>query len=148
MAMTIVDASSYTSGSGISLTQMEDLYAWNPDWPQTSASNTIEHFMYDERTPGVVFVYPPASTAAYVEILYVADPTDCATTSDTISLQDQYGNALLYYVLARAFARDPQQTERASEYEALFERSLQIKKPEELTSPNLWNQGGQPPKTT
>jgi hypothetical protein len=147
----ITNATGYTAGPGISIVEMEILEAYRPDWPQAAASNTIEHYMFDERFPAVCHVFPPADTAAYVELVYVAKPTDCATTASTLSLGDEYANALLYFVLARAYEKDtdnPNSASRAQHYYSLFYQSLGLKADSDVkTSPNLARQDGVPPRT-
>jgi hypothetical protein len=117
-----------TAGASIRPANLDKVRRLNPDWATTATSSTVLCYMYDPRFPRVFYVFPPvpSSPNVYVEICSVALPTDCASTASTISLNDSFGNALLYYVLSRAFAKDLETPlpERAKLYYDLFEREL------------------------
>lgn len=150
----ILNPTSYTPGPGISITEMETLRQYRPNWPMDTPSNTIENYMFDERYPEVCHVYPPAGDAAYVELAYVVRPDDCVLASNLISVPDQFANALEYFVLARAYekAAEDQETpnagERAKHYYELFYQSLGVKTASDAKmSPNQARQDGTPPRT-
>lgn len=86
-----------------------------PGWHNASPSVNIVHFMFDLRDPKTFYTYPPATTAAQVEIMYAAYPTDIPEPADgaiysdiagNISLADIYANDLVDYVLYRAYDKD------------------------------------------
>lgn len=92
---------------------MLDLF--NPDWQSMTGVTEIIHFSYDAREPNVFMVYPPAaSSGASVELIYSALPADVATpggaaystATGNIGVADQWAEALLNYVLARAYMKD------------------------------------------
>ena len=101
-------AAGSTPGKAIRLVTRDVLDAQRPDWhSDTNDGGTIQHFMYDPRDPKTFYVYPKApATAHYIEVVYSAAPTDCATTAATIGVDDIYANALLDYVLYRAYSKD------------------------------------------
>ena len=51
-------------------------------------------------------MYPGVSGNAYVEVVYSDSPTDLGNTSATISVDDIYANAIMDYVLFRAYQKD------------------------------------------
>lgn len=144
MAMTLAPTAT-TYGAALQLCQKEDLDAFGLSWATDAQANVIENFAFDERSPTSCYVYPPPGSAAYVELVYVADPTDCATAGSAISVPDRYGTALRYFVLALAYERDIEgaNPERAEYYRQLALAYLAgMKQNGEATSPNVANQEG------
>lgn len=101
----------------VSLVPRKMLDASTPGWHNLSGTVNIKHYMYDARDPKTFYVFPPATTAAQLEVMYSAYPTDIAAVSESssttysdvtgnIALPDIYGNALLDFVLYRAYTKD------------------------------------------
>ncbi len=91
-----------------------------PNWHNTTADATkkIEHFVYDPADPKNFYVYPNATTSMDIEIIYSTAPADLTySASQVISLDDIYANAILDYMLYRAYQKD-------SEYAGNAERSM------------------------
>jgi hypothetical protein len=91
-----------------------------PNWHNTPADATkkIEHFVYDPADPKNFYVYPSATSSMDIEIIYSIAPSDITySASVTISLDDIYANAILDYMLYRAYQKD-------SEYAGNAERSM------------------------
>lgn len=101
-------AAGSTPGAAIRIVSREVLDAQVPTWhSDANAGGDIKHYMFDPRDPRTFYVYPKApATAWYVELVYSSSPTDCATTLSTIALDDIYSNALINYVLFRAYSKD------------------------------------------
>jgi hypothetical protein len=116
-----------TFGAPIRRTSMDLMDAVSPGWHTATASATIKNFMYDQRTPTVYYVYPPAATPTYVELEYAANPAQVAALGDVIGVSDDYANALLDYVLFRANSKDHEDDNamaRAQAHRALFDAVL------------------------
>lgn len=94
-------------GRAIRITGRETLDATLPDWHTSEPSATVKHYMYTMLSPLTFWVYPPQPSIAmgYVDIIYGAVPAD-VSTSQPISINDIYQNALVDYVLYRAFSKD------------------------------------------
>lgn len=95
-----------------------------PNWHETTAgANKIEHFIYDPADPKNFYVYPKAAAGTHsLEIVYSSAPADVSisnfgTDTTTISLDDVYSNAILDFMLYRAYQKD-------SEYAGNAERSM------------------------
>lgn len=144
--ITILSPSSVTPGAGIALTEMETLRAYRPQWAQETESNTVRNWMFDEETPKVAYVHPPAGTATYVELVLETDPTECATTGDNIPLADFYASPLIDYIMARAMETDIEggaDFQRAGYYWQAYREKLGLKTEREIaTSPNTSTQDG------
>ncbi len=120
-----------------------------PTWYNETPSYTIQHFVFDDRLPHEFLVYPPATVGTTVELVYSSVPTPHTLTeselgnagnAETIKLDDVYANALLDYVLYRAYSKDAEYAAngaRATAHYQAFATSLGIKTTADLqTSPN------------
>jgi hypothetical protein len=119
-----------TPGRAVRLTDMAVLDQQNPDWHSDTASAVVRQYMYDLREPLAYYVYPAAVVNATVEMTYSYAPPVVAAVGNTITLPDIYANALLDYVLFRAYAKDgehPANASRAAAYRQSFENSLGLK---------------------
>lgn len=92
-------------------------------WHAETPTVNIEHFMFDPRLPRSFLVYPPASSQAQIEVVFSSVPlahsaADAADNSTaTIRIVDSYANAMLDYILYRAYSKD-------AEYAANAQRAV------------------------
>lgn len=95
-------------------------------WYDETSSVTVQHYMFDPRLPKEFLVYPPATSAAELEVVYSSVPTAHTLseaqlldtdTAEVIKLDDSYANALLDYMLYRAYSKD-------AEYAANAQRAV------------------------
>lgn len=101
------------------------------NWHEATASSTTDHFIFEEETPEVFYVYPPRPTASpgQIVIVYAAIPTEAASLDDDLTLDDEYFNALVDYVAYRCFMKDSEfdnQRERADAHYVAFTQSLGV----------------------
>ena len=138
-------------GRAVRLTNREILDAGQPGWHLITGVAEILHYMYDPRDPKTFYVFPPATTAAKLDIVYSSNPTDVATPADglslptdtasdftgaspaavlgAISVPDIYANALVDYMLYRAYSKDADyagNAARAQAHYAVFANTLGI----------------------
>lgn len=107
----------------------EILDAQQPGWHNATQSVNIVHYMFDSRDPRAFYVYPPATSAAQLEIIFSAYPTDVAAPTGTdytgvsgnIGVLDIYANALLDYILYRAYLKDTDYTGDGARAQACFQ---------------------------
>jgi hypothetical protein len=138
-----------TPGSVVRLVTREVLDAQIPTWHTDVGQTSVKHFCYDPRDPKHFYVYPRPHATIVVqgEILYSSAPADCAlpsvTPSAVITLDDVYGNALLDYVLYRAYSKDAEyaaNAQRAQGHYASFAASLGVKlKTDMATAPQAFS---------
>lgn len=105
-----------TSAKGVvRLVPREILDASIPGWHSLTPKVDVLHYMFDPRDPRTFYVYPPATALAQLEVMYSAYPTDIAEPAagaaygdvvGDITLPDIYSNALLDYILYRAYSKD------------------------------------------
>jgi hypothetical protein len=107
------DASGGATGArAIRLVNSDILNTQEPDWNNPSVSGdaahgtTVKHYVFDDDDPRKFYVYPGVAGNAYVEIVYSKSPTDLSSASSTIDVDDIYGNAIVDFVLYRAYMKD------------------------------------------
>ena len=134
-----------TVGDAIHLVARQDMDETLPGWHKVTASATVAHWMYDPKIPKTFYVYPPqpASAFGYVEQEVAQLPADI-DINDTITLEDSYSDALVAYLLYRAWSKKNPQL--AAGYFTLFEQLLGVKKQnEQQDDPNIGSvKGGMP----
>lgn len=99
-----------TPTSSVKTISREILDNYNPTWHSLSANNVnvlVKNFMYNREDPLHYYVYPPQPTTmqGYVEIVYGAIPGTILST-DTITLDDIYQNAIVAHIMYRAWMKD------------------------------------------
>lgn len=117
-AAKLIEVIRNTSGTkrAIRQTDRDLLDRFDADWYAMTGVTEIVHFMHDARDPSVFYVYPPAAASgASVEAVYSALPTDITEPADgttftsvtgNLSVPDIHANALLEFILFRAYAKD------------------------------------------
>ena len=107
----------------VQLVSRKSMDTMRPGWYAETPSVNIEKYVYDTRVPKEFLVYPPATTAAQLEIRYTTVPEPHAlaevqlmnsATAEVIRLDDVYGNPLLDYILYRAYTKDAEQPNNAA----------------------------------
>lgn len=104
-----------TPGNSIRAVSREILDTQVPNWHASTPSATVKHFVYTPLDSKTYYVYPPqpASGQGYVELVYVAAPTD-AVSGGVITLDDIYVTALISYILFRAYSKDAEYANNAT----------------------------------
>lgn len=87
-----------------------------PAWHTDTASVNIQNYTFDVRQPKEFFVFPPATTAAQLEVVYAdlpgahslsasaLDPT--GSNTEVIKVDDTYLSVITDWILYRAFSKD------------------------------------------
>lgn len=115
-----------TVGTVINHVPKEIMLKRIPGWTATLPSSVVKHYIYSASDPLIFYIYPPQPAATkYVECVYSAVPALIAnaTAGTKITLDDQYQNALLDYLLYRSFSKDTDsanQTAIGTEYYKMF----------------------------
>jgi len=121
-------AAGTTAGNAIRIVSRGILDIQVPNWHSATASGVVKHFMYTPLDPKRFYVYPPQPASPhYVEIIYGKTPTDCASTSSAIDVDDIYGPALHNYMVYRAYSKDAEvaaNAQLASSYYSAFTQQM------------------------
>lgn len=115
----------------------EILDAQSPAWHGLPGSIDIVHYMFDARDPRAFYVYPPALATAQLELIFAGYPIDVgaptgadySTVPGNIGVSDIFANALLDYILYRAYMKDSEyagNASRASAHYGTFANSMGI----------------------
>jgi hypothetical protein len=123
-------AAGSTPGRAIRLVSREVLDSQVPDWHSSTAAAEVKHYIFDPKVPKVFWVYPRPATAFYIEVQFSSAPTDLVSAASTIVLDDVYSNALLDYMLYRAYSKDAEFAQNgglASAHYQAFQNSLGIR---------------------
>ena len=126
----LLDVVRNINGRAIRVVSREIMDAQQPDWHTQTQSSAIKHFMFDVRDPKHFYVYPPAVVGTQVEAIYSTAPTDCATEAASLALNDVYANAMVDYVLYRAYLKDADyagNAQRATAHYTTFMQSIGAK---------------------
>lgn len=94
-----------TPGRTVRIASRETLDAYNRDWYNATPAAVTQAYIFNSIDNKAFYVYPPSDGTNYLEINYAKTPADVALT-DPINLPDIYENALLDYMLYRAFSKD------------------------------------------
>lgn len=107
-------------------------------WFAEPASISAEQYVFDARQPKEFMVYPPSTVLTQLEVLYAQVPTAHTltdeqlgnlATAEVIRIDDTFANALLDYILFRAYTKDAEQASNAARavahYQA-FQNSLGV----------------------
>jgi hypothetical protein len=108
-----------TPGNAIREVERKDMDAYVPGWSSVTADAAVVHVMYDAEDDNQTFyVYPPqpAVSPGQIELIYAKIPAAIANSNagTKITLDDYYANALLDYVLYRAFGKDSEYGNQAA----------------------------------
>lgn len=127
-----------TPGRAITEVDREVLDTFTPDWHSDAATAVAKHYIFDPVDPTTFYVYPPADGSAQIEVVYASSPT-VVTAGQQISVPDIYANALMDYMLYRAYSKDSDSTanaERAQNAYNTFVQSLGLKVAADARSAN------------
>ena len=117
----------------IRLVDRDILDSQEPNWHDPTVTGdathgtTPKHYVFDEDDPRRYYVYPGVAGNAYAEVVTARSPTDLANTSSTIYVDDIFANAIIDFVLYRAYLKDAEfagNAQRATTHYQLFVGSL------------------------
>ena len=136
-ALRLIDVVQNVDGRAVTQIDRKILDETLPDWHNQVADATkkIEHFVYDSADPKNFYVYPKATTAMYLQLVYSTAPVDIAianfsTATTVISVDDVYANCLLDFMLYRSYQKDSEyagNSERAMMHYSAFANALGMK---------------------
>lgn len=113
-------------GRAIRQTQQAILDSQVPNW-HSSVADEVMHYTFDPVDPRSFYVYPRGTKQ--VELVYTRAPVP-ALANGNITIPDIYANAVLDYILYRAYSKDAEETanrELANIHYTRFIESLGLK---------------------
>lgn len=100
-----------------------------PDWHYANPAAVIQHYVFDNIAPKIFYVYPPAQAGTKIEAVYSAVPVAVTAAGQTLTLSDQFVNAVVDWVLFRCYAKDAAYAgnmQRAQAHLEMFANTLQV----------------------
>lgn len=120
-----------TPGTTVRMVTLQLMDDNRPGWHTDASTLIVKNVMRDPSTPGTFWVYPAQTSANTIEASYSAIPA-AITSGTSIPIADDYANALLDYVLYRAYNRDAEVVGMAALsalHKQAFESSLEMNLP-------------------
>lgn len=96
------------------------LSAFDPGWEYGTEGTSIKSYFYQPQLPREFMVYPPAVAGIYVEAAMRLEPTPIVYDeagdwqTSALSINPTYEEALLEFVLFRAYAKDSEDAQNLS----------------------------------
>jgi hypothetical protein len=115
-----VTSAGIATGTTIKPIARDQLDAQLPAWHSEAAATNVKYFMYDSRNPKEFYIYPPSAGSNYVELVYAYLPADIAAITAVINLDDIYANALVDYMLHKAYSKDAEFAGNSQRAEAAY----------------------------
>lgn len=120
----------------VSVVGVDTLDAVNPSWHDPDSvlfKQQVKHIVFDEANPRAFYVYPGNDGTGYIEAVLseIPQPITLADGADAeniesynipLTVNEIYSNALLYFVLHRAYAKDAQVAGAAARSAAWYQQ--------------------------
>jgi hypothetical protein len=124
-----------TGGRAVTKVDRSILDVQLPTWYETAAlADGVKHYVYDALDPKNFYVFPKPANLHQIDIVYAISPVDIVISNYTtdvqvIGIDDIYANALMDYMMYRAYQKDSEfaNLNRAGVYYQAFTTSLGIK---------------------
>ena len=124
-----------TGGRAITRVERSILDVQLPNWYEEAANaEGVKHYVYDALDPKVFYLFPKPPAAHEIDIVYAVAPTNIvisnfSTDTQVIGIDDIYANALMDYMMYRAYQKDSEfaNMNRATMYFQSFGTALGIK---------------------
>ncbi len=122
-----------TGARSIRVVTEDSLNTTEPSWHDPTVTGDaahgteVKHYIFDSEDPRKFYVYPGVAGSAYVEVVYSKNPTSISAATDLIQVDDIFANALINFVLYRAYLKDAEYAgnqNRAGSHYQLFTQSL------------------------
>lgn len=107
-ALALIDIDCNSTGKRRNITKVDkyQLDCIEPNWQSASQKAEIIHFCYDKLMLREFFLYPPASTAARIELVTGDYPALASAVTGNLPLQDWAAPAIKCYMKFKAWSKD------------------------------------------
>lgn len=129
----LLSVSPRKAGRALSIVERRVMNTMHPRWQEDEAfpfEQQARHYVYDDTEPTTFHVFPGNDGTGAVEVSVAVLPDDATKATETIGVRDIYANALLDYMLYRAFAKDADfsgNAERSGAHYAAFASAVGAK---------------------
>jgi hypothetical protein len=102
----LIDVLRNATGRAVRLIERDLMDLYNADWHNAPQATLVQHYIVNDLDPKHFLVYPPNDGTGCLDVIYSATPPAVPNEAALITLDDIYQDALLDYVLYRAFSKD------------------------------------------
>jgi hypothetical protein len=96
-----------TPGRSISFVDRAVMDAQNPEWHTDPAGvRGVRHYMHDPRDPMTFFIWPKQTYNPNLEICFSYLPESVTSANQSLSVSDQFANAVVDYILFRCYSKN------------------------------------------
>lgn len=132
------------TGKSVRRTMRRQLDDQIPAWHQSPGSD-VTNYVFDERYPKTIYIYPQPTSAIQLNVIYsVAPPpteiTDFDSDSTTLSVDDSYLNAIVDFMLSRAYEKDADYAANAERAQMHYQK-FQVELGEKSNIDRVFNPG-------
>lgn len=142
-----ISGEEHLPGRAITITDREEMDRFDVTWRTSRKAKTVQQFMHDATNPKVFYTYPPNNGEGLVsaDISVMPDVLEEADDDTELPLGNEWNEALLNFVMAKAYAKDGEFVSRSGEYMGLFIASVQGEQTAaKAYQPNVTKAGGKP----
>ena len=139
----LVSQSPRTPGRAVTQVDHMVINTMHPRWQEGEVfpfEGQAKHYVYNQSEPGTFYVFPGNDGTGTIELSAAVLPNDATAVGEAIGVRDVFANALLDYMLYRAFSKDadhPGNAERATTHYSMFASAVGLRTTTEAqASPN------------
>lgn len=128
-------------GRGVTMVDFDLLTAMHPGWQDEGVfpyAAEVKHFTYTTADPMQFHVFPGNDGTGLVEATVAVLPDEAIAVGEPIGVRAVFANALVDYMLYRAFSKDgdmPGMAERAGSHFGMFNSALGVQATTEAQAP-------------
>lgn len=130
--------------------EKDALDSWDPDWEYTPGSdgdNYFKHYCHDAREDDVYYLYPPPAVSnKFIGLVYSKIPDDLADLHADLSLDDDFFESYVDYVVFRALSKEGRYSLPDRERDRLWAKFLQSLGLKHVAETNIGPETVRPPE--
>lgn len=121
------------AGRSVTMVALDVMNIMHPRWQEEGYfpyASEAKHVSPDPADEGAFYVFPGNDGTGKLEVVVAVPPALLTADTQSLVVRDVYANAVLDYVLYRAFSKDsesPNTSERAGGHYAMFSAAIGIK---------------------
>lgn len=92
-----------------------------PLWHMEPKAPLVENYVYDDKVPREILVYPPNDGTGRVEVVYIGIPAKITDENEELVTDSSFDAAILLYVLYKAYCKESDYAPGVSNASAYYE---------------------------
>jgi hypothetical protein len=142
-----VSAAEHIAARAVTVTDREELDRFDVAWRSGRKNKVVQQFMHDATKPRVFYTYPPNDGTGLVSADVATMPPELANADDDVALPlgDEFAEAIVNFVMTKAYSKDGEFVSRAGDYMNLFVAAMSGEHTAtKAYQPNVTKTGGKP----